>query len=157
MQQLKPDGKGKKMGRVEKAVTYAQIKKIFALARERGMDNDLLHEHLQMLTKRDSLSNLSRSEAVLLIDSLEGRPGAPKGQEKASSRQMSYIFGLMKAIGWVTETGKPDMERLDGFLQSDRAGFRLGSYKWLDRKKASDLIEALKQMQERMKMQAAGK
>lgn len=127
-----------------KAVTYGQIKKIHVLAKERGMDNDLLHEHMEMLLHRSSIKELTKREAAMLIDSLEGK--AASGQDHATGRQMQYIFGLMKELGWMTEEGKPDIDRLNRFLQSEKAGFCLSDYRWLKKGTASDLIEALKAM-----------
>lgn len=135
------------MGKTEKAVTYGQIKKIYAVARERGIDNDLLHEHMEMLLHRSSVRKLTKREAVMLIDSLEGK--APSGQDHATGRQMQYIYGLMKELGWMTDGGKPDLDRLNRFLQSDKAGFNLADYRWLEKGPASDLIEALKAMLKR--------
>lgn len=133
---------------MEKAITNAQLRKIHVLARECGMDDDLLHSHLVVLSGKDSLRELTVKEGISLIDSLEGK-GIRKGEEKATYRQMGYIHGLMKKCGWVTDGGQPDMERLDRFQQSPKAGFNLGSHKWLTRRQASSLIEALKQMSER--------
>lgn len=136
------------MGRTKKAVTltYAQIKKIHVLANGRGMDNDLLHEHMEMLTGRTSIRELTRQEAAMLIDSLEGGAGKRNGRDRATSRQMHYIYGLMKELGWVTGDGKPDLDRLNRFLRSDKAGFSLEDYRWLNIGTASSLIEALKAM-----------
>lgn len=132
------------MGKTGKAVTYGQIKMIYAAARGRGMDNDLLHEHMEMLVHRTSIKELTRKEAAMLIDSLDGK--ALSGQDHATGRQMQYIFALMKELGWMTEEGKPDIDRLNRFLQSEKAGFRLSDYRWLKKGTASDLIEALKAM-----------
>lgn len=132
------------MGKTGKAATYGQIRKIYAAARERGMDNDLLHEHMEMLLHRSSVKELTKREAAMLIDSLEGKVAS--GQDHATGRQMQYIFGLMKELGWVTEEGKPDIDRLNRFLQSEKAGFRLSDHRWLKKGTASDLIEALKAM-----------
>lgn len=132
------------MGKTGKAATYGQIRKIYAAARERGMDNDLLHEHMEMLLHRSSVKELTKREAAMLIDSLEGKVAS--GQDHATGRQMQYIFGLMKELGWVTEEGKPDIDRLNRFLQSEKAGFCLSDYRWLKKGTASDLIEALKAM-----------
>lgn len=134
------------MGRVKKAVTYEQIKKIHVLANERGMDNDLLHEHMEMLVGKSSIRVLTKQEAIILIDSLEGKAGSRNGKDRATSRQMHFIYGLMKELGWVTEEGKPDLDRLNRFLRSDRAGFGLEDYRWLNIGTASRLIEALKAM-----------
>lgn len=137
------------MERTGKVITGAQIKKIYALARERGMDTDLLHAHMETLVRKDSVAKLTVSEGIRLIDSLEGKPGQPKGEEKASWKQLQFIFGLMKKLEWINPDGTPDTDRLDRFLQSPKAGINLGSYQWLTRTKASKLIEALKSMSAR--------
>ena len=59
---------------------------------------------------------------------------------------MHFIFGLMKEMGWTTGDGKPDLDRLNRFLRSDKAGFNLEDYRWLNVGMASDLIEAFKSM-----------
>ena len=134
------------MGRTKKAVTYGQIKKIHVLANERGMDNDLLHEHMEMLVGKSSIRALTRQEAITLIDSLEGKAGNRNVKDRATARQMHYIYGLMNELGWTAEAGKPDLDRLNRFLRSDKAGFNLEDYRWLDIGTASNLIEALKAM-----------
>lgn len=137
------------MGRKGKAVTYSQIKKIYALAKEYGMDNDLLHEHMGMLTGKASMKELSMKEAAALIDSLEGKNAGRSAKDRATSRQMHYIYGLMKEIGWADEDGRPDMKRLNRFLGSPDAGFRVSDYRLLNIGMASNLIEALKAMASR--------
>lgn len=122
-------------------ITAAQMKKIYALAKERAMDADLLHAYCQATVKKDSLRKLTKKDAITLIDALEGK----NGRDRASCRQMQYIYGLMKQLGWIKE-GEPDKERLNGFLYSR---FALDSYHWLDRGTASKVIEAFKDMAER--------
>ena len=56
-------------------VTTAQQRKIHALARELGMDDDLLHEYVSMLTEKQSLKDLTVMEAVKVIDAMEGKKG----------------------------------------------------------------------------------
>lgn len=128
-----------------KAVTYAQIKKIHVLAKERGMDNDLLHEHMEMLVGKGSIRDLTKKDAGALIDSLEGK-GSRNVKDRATPKQMHFIFGLMKEMGWTTDDGKPDLDRLNRFLRSDKAGFSLDDYRWLNVGMASNLIEAFKSM-----------
>lgn len=144
------------MGQSGTGITAKQIRKIHALAGERGMDGDLLHAYIHALTKKESLKALTLSEGIRVIDALEGAPAELKGQAKASYKQMQYIYGLMGKLGWVTDSGEPDTKRLDSFLQSPKAGINLGSHKWLDRAKASKLIEALKGMSERADAGNAG-
>lgn len=134
---------------MEKVISAGQMRKIYVLARERGMDSDLLHAHIQALTEKESMKELTMSEGIRIIESLEGKPSELKGQVKASYKQMQYIYGLMKQLGWVTDSGKPDTERLDRFLRSEKTGFNLGSYQWLTKEKAGNLIDALKSMVKR--------
>lgn len=137
------------MGKKEKAASAAQVRKIYALARERGMDADLLHAHMETVCGKASMKEITVSDGIRIIDSLEEKR-KEAGKESASQRQLRYIYGLMRKIGWTTEAGEPDTDRLDRFLQSPKAGFNLGSHKWLTRPAASRLIEALKDMDKRL-------
>ena len=137
------------MGKMGKAATYGQIRKIYAAARERGVDNGLLHEHMEMLVHRSSIRELTSREAAVLIDSLEGKTGSRSRKDLATSRQMYFIRGLMKELGWMTAEGEPGMARLNRFLQSEEAGFKLSDYRLLNIGLASNLIEALKSMVKR--------
>lgn len=125
--------------------TAAQIRKIHVLARERAMDDDLLHLHVQNLTHKGHIRDLTVMEAIWVIDSLEGRSKDPR-RELATSRQMWRIRKMLVELGWADENGEADMGRLDGFLR-ERVG--IAHYKWLDKTKASQAIEALKAMLER--------
>lgn len=110
------------------------------------MDNDLLHEHMEMLVGKSSIRVLTKQEAITLIDSLEGKAGNRNVKDRATAKQMYYIYGLMNELGWTTGEGKPDLDRLNRFLRSDKAGFNLEDYRWLNIGTASNLIEALKAM-----------
>ena len=58
----------------------AQKRKIFVLAKEQGMDQELLHAYVCALVKKESLSKLTIREAIQVIDGLSGKaPPAPKG------------------------------------------------------------------------------
>ena len=105
------------MGKKEKAASAAQMRKIYALARERGMDGDLLHVHIEVLTGKASLKEITVSDGIRIIDSLEGKRREAAGKDGASPRQLRYIYGLMGKVGWITEAGEPDTDRLDRFLQ----------------------------------------
>lgn len=122
------------------SITVAQIRKIYVTAREYGMDNDLLHIHIQTVTGKESLKELDKEEAVRVIDSLE-RSSQPDGGRRMTDKQFAYIRGLMKKIGWVDEGGKPDLKRLDGFCHKR---FSVSSHKWLTSQAASNVIEGLK-------------
>ena len=102
-----------------------------------------------MLVHRSSIRELTSREAAVLIDSLEGKTGSRSRKDLATSRQMYFIRGLMKELGWVTAEREPDMARLNCFLQSEEAGFKLSDYRLLNIGLASNLIEALKSMVKR--------
>ena len=126
-------------------ITPMQRSKIFAEAKELGIDNELLHELVYAETGCRSLRMLTMVQAARVIDRLEGKT-TPKGM--ATPKQKRFIESLLKQIGWTGDDGVPDMARLEGFL---RARFNVDSYKWLTIKKASEVIEALKDMKARSK------
>lgn len=126
-------------------ITTAQVRKIHAAARERGIDDDLLHEHIYRLVKKDSIKLLTRKEAAKVIDSLEGK--GHTGKDPMTQKQDWYIQSLVKKLGWVDETGKVDRNRLDGMCEKY---VKVSRYNWLTRSDASKLIEALKNMTSRM-------
>lgn len=128
-------------------VTTAQIRKIHVLAKERGMDDDLLHIYIQNLVKKESISKLTISEAVRVIDGLEPKSGGA-GEAHATRKQLWHINKQLKELGWVDDQGEPDMKRLDAFL---RERFGVEHFNWLTRRKASEVIEAFKAMIERKK------
>lgn len=134
-----------------KGVTAAQMRKIHACARECGMDDDLLHIAVRDITGRGSLKELTAAEACSVIDTMEGKKGGT-AEDHATPKQLRYMKDLVKQLGWVDEKTEPDIARLDGMCKK-YAG--VDSHKWLSRKGASNIIEALKKMQERQRMQAA--
>ncbi|MBP3487302.1 MAG: regulatory protein GemA [Roseburia sp.] len=129
-------------------ITTSQMRKIYVTAKERGMDSDLLHIHIQMLTGKESLKQLTISEAVKVIDSLEGKVVSDR---KMTDKQFWYIQALMRELGWTDEEGKPDFKRLDGFCSKY---YRIDHYKWLTPSVASKVIEGLKNMQKNKEEQA---
>lgn len=58
-------------------------------------------------------------------------------------KQMSYIQSMARELGWVTEEGKVDDKRLNGFISKR---FGVDHYRWLSRSMASKVIEGLKNM-----------
>lgn len=135
-----------------KGVTAAQLRKIHACARECGMDDDLLHITVRDITGRGSLKELTAAEACRVIDAMEGKTDSRPAEDSATPKQLRYMKDLVKQLGWVDEKTEPDMARLDGMCKK-YAG--VDSHKWLSRKGASNIIEALKKMLDRQHMQAA--
>lgn len=128
-----------------RAMTKAQRAKIYAVCREQAIDNDLLHELVYAETGCSSLKELSGSQAILVIDRLEGR-STPKGM--ATAKQKRFLEALLKEIGWRLEDGSADWSRLEAFI---RQQYKVDSLKWLTSKTAGKAIEALKDMKSRMK------
>ena len=127
-------------------VTPAQMRKIYALSRERNLDSDMLHSHIFALTGKDSIKELSISEAIKIIDSLEGHKTNTPGM--MTERQLKLIKGLAKDIGWTDEKGRVDMDRLSGFI-TER--FNIAHINWVNSRTAGQIIEALKAMKNRKK------
>ncbi len=125
-------------GKGRTAITASQMRKIHVLAKEYGLDNDLLHIHVETLIGKDSLKKLSLREAVKVIDSLEKR-----SQDQMTWKQKYLMDKLLEELGWTDGGGNPDYKRLDGFC-SKRYG--VDSHKWLTRVSASKVIEGLKSM-----------
>lgn len=127
-------------------ITPAQMRKIHIVAKQNGLDDDLLHCHMAALIGKSSLKDLTIREAIVLIDSLTGKQSCP-ARDSATPKQRNYIKGLAKELGWITDDGDVDMDRLDGMC---RQCARVDSYKWLTKEGASKVIEALKAMLERL-------
>lgn len=126
-------------------ITAAQNRKIHMLASQLGMDDDLLHEFVGMITKKEHISGLTVTEAIRVIDGLTGKREYASGSHM-TDRQKSYIFSLMRQAEWTNENGDPELKRLDGFV---RKQYGIDSYRFLDRKTASGVIEFLKDWNKR--------
>lgn len=131
-------------------ITAAQNRKIHMLASQLGMDDDLLHKFVGMVTGKGHISGLSVSEAVKVIDGLAGKREYASGSHM-TDRQKKYIFFLMKQAGWTDEDGEPELKRLDGFVQKQ---YGVDSHRFLDRRTASGVIEFLKDWNKRQKEEA---
>lgn len=126
-------------------ITPAQKRKIWLLARENGMDEELLHLYVSQLTGKDSIRKLTIMEAVTVIDALEGKSGNQPA-DHMTKKQEHYLVSLAKELGMTDEAGKLDEKRLDGFC---RSRYNVMRYSWLTKSQASKVIEGLKSMLER--------
>lgn len=133
-------------------ITLPQQKKIHVLARDLGMDQDLLHSYTEMMTGKTSLRELSVMEAVRVIDGMEGKINYQKG-DHMSYRQESFIMALAGHLGWVDEEKKVDLSRLNGFVKKYCG---IEDYRWLTKKTASNVIEGLKSLLSRQKNATKG-
>ncbi|MBD5468903.1 MAG: regulatory protein GemA [Lachnospiraceae bacterium] len=124
------------------SITPAQIRKIHLEARERGMDDDLLHIYVEQITGKKSIRELTIMEGVSVIDSFAGQDHATG----ATMKQKHLIMKICEELGWKDDSGKADKVRLNGFLSKR---FHIDNINWLDRRTASKAIEALKAMKDR--------
>jgi hypothetical protein len=113
----------------------SQLRKIYALAREKDIDTDNLHSLLYSVCKKEHLSEISVTEAVRLIDSLSGK----QNPYRATAKQIHFVKGLAKEFGW-------NDKRLAGFVKKVGG---VDDIKWLTKKKASAVIEGMKKLKEK--------
>lgn len=120
-------------------VNAAQLKKIHATAREIGMDGDALHDAARGISGKDSLKELTRSQAARLIDRLNAWAGKSNAiPNRATPGQQRFIRALEREMGWAEEPG-----RLRAFLEA-KAG--VSDVRFLDVPGAGRIIEAMKAM-----------
>ncbi|WP_250278774.1 phage protein GemA/Gp16 family protein [[Clostridium] colinum] len=111
-------------------ISNGQLSKIYVLAKENGLDNEILHDLVKAMFNKISLKKLSFVQAGKIIERLAGK-----------SSQEDYIRNLEKQIGWAENP-----KRLKGFI---KGMFKKDSLKRLTKKEKSKLIEALKSMKGR--------
>lgn len=134
------------------AITAGQTKKIYATARELGIDNDLLHAMIETRYNLEHIKEMTTKQAGLFIDLMEKqivRPNRsvnlPTGRSAAlaSEKQLWKINELAKELGW-----DENPRRLRGFCKkysgSDDVRFLTGQQAWR-------LIEGLKKLVQKKK------
>lgn len=131
-------------------ITNRQLKLIWTLARQLGMDSDLLHKMVFDVTGKDSLKQLSCWEAGAIIDGLVDDGGKIKKKRKPrrelpenvlellTGEQIRLIEYLVDRLGW------DNPNQLKGFNRRVIKKERIGT-----KKEASKIIEGLKAMLER--------
>ena len=121
-------------------ITYAQIKKIYAAAQQKGIEivtgshDDELHNIVHTVTGKKSIGKLSKGEAISVIDRIEGEPII--GANRATAKQIGYIRDLIKQLGWDNNP-----KRLEGFI---RKYTKIDKLEWITGRNASNIIEGLK-------------
>jgi hypothetical protein len=136
--------------RAAPGVTRAQVAKIWACARDLGLDREMLY----LLVPRGSISALSHREASELIEQLVelgarrvagAQPKAAAADPNAATQeQRNFIHFLFGRVGWI---GSP--ARVRGFLRKFAGADTVEAIR--DRKRASAIIEALKAIHRRQK------
>jgi ribosome biogenesis GTPase A len=133
-------------------ISAAQMKMVYTLARNQGMDDDVLHARVQAATGKEHVREMTCMEAAKLIDSLTGKDTSNRRRydrplNRASQEQINKIIALARRIGWMTDAeGHESYERLHGFL---RARYHVERLDWLTPDSANRCVEALKAMAQR--------
>jgi len=121
------------------AISKAQIIKIHAAAKENGIDNILLHDIVEEMTGKKSIRELTKYEAMNVIDKVVGkRIVRSPTSDRASDEQLSKIRVLERELGW-----DDNPKRLSAFIKKYA---KVEQLHWLKEKQASNIIEALKQV-----------
>lgn len=128
-------------------ITSAQMKKIYAVAKEynietiQGSKHDQLHDIVYEVTRQRSISELTKEQAISVIDRITGAKVI--GVERATARQVGYIRDLAKQLGWHNNP-----KRLEGFI---RKYTKIEKLEWISVRDASNIIEGLKRQVGAMK------
>ena len=124
-------------------ITGDQLRMLYALTRENGMDSDTLHARAKAETGHEHLKELTKIEAARLIDGLLGKKVLYARAERPSTRvtqaQIDVIFGLARRLGWL-DSG---YDRIKGFV---RAQYQVDVIDWMTPEQGRKCIEALKAM-----------
>ena len=123
-------------------ITSAQIRKIHALANEKGLDNDTLHSFVYSVTKKEHISDLTKDEGIKVIDALVNPKERKTDGYRITAKQMKFIRNLERELGWAD---KP--ERLRGFIKKNAGADDL---RFLTKACASNIIEGLKKLKKRV-------
>ena len=120
-------------------MTEKQRKLLFVLAKQKGMDSELLHSYVEAQTAKQSITEVTTQEAKILIDGLQQKKQTAKG--RITEKQLKYIKGLIQNLEWQEKT-------LNQFIEKQYA---ISNVNWLTSKQAAKLIEGLKSIWEKDK------
>lgn len=121
-------------------ITQAQLKKIWATARELGIEEEVLRKRVEQVCGSRSLSSLSKDDANRVIDSLERHTGRTRNG-RASEGQIYKVRQIEKQLGW-----DENPKRLQAFIKKYAKVERID---WLTSAQAWRLIESLKKVLEK--------
>lgn len=122
-------------------ITAAQIKKIYATAREKGLDSDMIHSFVYSVVKKEHISSLTKDEGIKVIDALINPQNEKSDGYRITKKQFDFIKSLEQELGW---RDKP--ERLRGFIKKNVG---VDDIKFLTKVQSSKIIEGLKKLKKR--------
>ena len=120
-------------------MTEKQRRLLFLLAKQRGMDNELLHSYVETQTGKQSITEVTTQEAKVLIDGLQEKKQTAKGY--ITEKQLKYVKGLCQCLSWEEKALRQFIEKQYG----------ISDVNWLTSKQAAKLIEGLKSIWEKDK------
>lgn len=129
----------KRIKRKSNRMTEKQRKLLFLLAKQKGMDNEILHSYVEAKTGKQSITEVTTQEAKVLLDGLQEKKQTAKGH--ITEKQLHYMKGLAKNLGWNEKT-------LNQFIEKQ---YGISNVHWLSSKQAAKVIEGLKSIQEKDK------
>jgi len=138
----------------------AQRKAIWATARDQGLDSDALHDLVETETGQAHISTLSHNQASLILDRLtgqEGHPGYRSGTQAMGYGRTKYNnLATRKGMATPAQLRKIEAMWADRARAADRDAslrqflqhkFSVSDVRFLDRRRASDVIVALERME----------
>ena len=120
-------------------ITEKQRKLLFVLAKQRGIDSELLHNYIEAQTGKQSITELTKEEAKRLLNGLQEKKQTGKG--RITEKQLNYVKGLIQILGW-------EEKALNQFIEKQ---YGISNVNWLSSKEAAKLIEGLKSIWEKDK------
>lgn len=117
-----------------KPITQPQLRKIYAEAREAGLDNDYLHELIYSIHGKKSLKDLEMWEAAMLIDALVKMNGGGERPDRMTEKQKWLLADYQSKLGWTDA-------QMRGFIKKYN---HVDFVQWLTKEGASKMIEAVK-------------
>lgn len=125
-------------------ITPKLMKRIYAVARQKGIDNETLHELVYREVSKESIKTLTCSEAYVVIHALNPDASNYKQERKGmiTDKQYNMIVRMSYVLGW-----EGNKKRINGFVKKYTG---VENVKWLTKYQASNVIEGLKKLEEKM-------
>lgn len=125
-------------------ITPKLMKRIYAVARQKGIDNETLHELVYREIGKESIKTLTSSEAYTVIHALNpsGDNGRQERKGMITDNQYNMIVRMSYILGW-----EGNIKRINGFVKKYTG---VENVKWLTKYQASNVIEGLKKLEEKM-------
>ena len=122
-------------------INKRQISKIWAAAKERGIDKDDVYALVLQVSGQDSIKGMTQDQANKVIDRIVGTCSRPEYQKQGritTDQMRKKIYMLTVYRGW-----DKNPKRLEGFCKKL---FKVEKVEWLDKRQCYQLIETLKDM-----------